>query len=40
MAFLQMNLYSQSLMRQVPVNVILPVDKLLFPGMPAGEAKP
>ena len=40
MAFIQMNLYSQSLMRQVPVNVILPVDKLLFPGMPERENKP
>lgn len=40
MAFIQMNLYSQSLMRQVPVNVILPVDKLLFPGMPEREDKP
>lgn len=40
MAFLQMNLLSQSLMRTVPVNVILPADKMVFPGMPAREEKP
>lgn len=33
MAFIQMNLFSQSLMRTVPVNIILPGDKLL----PSGE---
>ena len=37
MAFIQMNLLSQALMRTVPVNVILPVDKMVFPGMPARE---
>ena len=40
MAFIQMNLLSQSLMRTVPVNVILPVDKMVFPGMPRREEKP
>lgn len=40
MAFIQMNFFSQTLMRQVPVNVILPVDKLLFPGAPKREEKP
>ncbi len=40
MAFIQMNLMSKSLMRMVPVNVILPVDKLVFPGMPVREDKP
>lgn len=40
MAFLQVNLFSQTLMRTVPVNVILPADKLLFPGMPAREDRP
>ncbi len=40
MAFIQMNFLSKSLMRQVPVNVILPVDKLTFPGMPVREDKP
>lgn len=28
MAFIQVNLFSKKLMRTVPVNVILPIDKL------------
>ena len=40
MAFIQMNLLSKTLMRTVPVNVILPVDKMIFPGMPVREDKP
>ena len=32
MALIQMNLMSKTLMRTVPVNVILPVDKMAFPG--------
>lgn len=40
MAFIQMNLLSQSLMRTVPVNVIIPADKMIFPGMPVREDKP
>lgn len=40
MAFLQMNLMSESLMRTVNVNVILPADKLTFPGMPQKDARP
>lgn len=40
MAFIQMNLLSKSLMRTVPVNVLLPADKMLFPGVPAREEKP
>lgn len=40
MAFIQMNLLSQSLMRTVPVNVIIPADKMVFPGMPVREDKP
>ena len=40
MAFIQMNLLSKKLMRTVPVNVILPVDKMVFPGMPVREDKP
>jgi len=40
MAFIQMNLLSKSLMRTVPVNVILPADKMVFPGMPEREEKP
>lgn len=35
-----MNLFSQTLMRTVPVNVILPADKMVFPGTPAREDKP
>lgn len=40
MAFIQMSIMSESLMRTVPVNVILPADKLTFPGMPKREPKP
>lgn len=40
MAFLQVNLLSQCLMRTVPVNVILPVDKMTYPGTPKREDKP
>lgn len=40
MALIQVNFMSKSLMRTVPVNVILPVDKLTFPGMPEREEKP
>lgn len=40
MAFIQMNMLSKSLMRTVPVNVILPADKMVFPGMPVREDKP
>lgn len=40
MAFIQMNVFSQKLMRNVPVNVILPVDKMVFPGMPERENVP
>lgn len=40
MAFIQMNFFSQSLMRQVPVNIILPMDKLPAPGVPVREEKP
>lgn len=32
MALLQVNFMSQALMRTVPVNVILPVDKFIQPG--------
>ena len=32
MAFIQMNLIPETLVRPVPVNVILPVDKLARPG--------
>ena len=40
MAFLTVNFMSGSLLRTVPVNVILPADKLVFPGMPEPEDKP
>lgn len=40
MALIQVNFISKSLMRTVPIHVILPVDKLTFPGMPAREEKP
>jgi S-formylglutathione hydrolase FrmB len=40
MALIQVNFFSKSLMRTVPMNVILPVDKLVFPGMPKREDKP
>ena len=40
MAFLTVNFISKSLMRTVPVNVILPADKMTFPGMPEPEVKP
>lgn len=34
MALIQLNLISKSLMRTVPVHVILPADKMTLPGMP------
>lgn len=37
MALIQVNYMSQALMRTVTVNVILPVDKITFPGMPVKE---
>lgn len=40
MALIQVNFLSKSLMRTVPIQVILPVDKLTFPGMPQREEKP
>lgn len=40
MAILQVNFMSQSLMRTVPIQVILPVDKMTAPGIPPREEKP
>lgn len=40
MALIQVNFISKSLMRTVPLNVILPVDKMTFPGMPQRGDKP
>ncbi|SMQ81586.1 S-formylglutathione hydrolase FrmB [Bacillus sp. OV166] len=34
MALIQVNFMSKTLARTVPMNVILPVDKMTFPGMP------
>lgn len=40
MAIIQANFMSKTLMRTVPINVILPADKMTFPGMPQREDKP
>ena len=40
MALLEVTLFSQALMRTVPVNVILPADKMTFPGQPERPEKP
>ncbi|MDO4621734.1 MAG: alpha/beta hydrolase family protein [Eubacteriales bacterium] len=40
MAFIQMNLFSDKLVRTVPVYVILPADKAVIPGMPKRPDKP
>ena len=40
MALIQVNFMSKTLMRTVPINVILPADKMTFPGMPQPEPKP
>ncbi len=40
MALIQVNFLSKTLGRTVPMNVILPVDKFTFPGMPVREDKP
>ncbi len=40
MALLQMNLMSESLMRPVPVHVLLPIDKLAAPGVPGPSDRP
>lgn len=40
MALIQANIMAKSLMRTVPINVILPADKMTFPGMPEREEKP
>lgn len=40
MALIQVNFISKTLGRTVPMNVILPVDKMTFPGMPVREDKP
>lgn len=40
MALIQVNFISKSLMRTVPLNVILPIDKFTFPGIPEKKAEP
>ncbi len=40
MAILQCNFFSKALMRTVPITVVLPTDKMVFPGMPIPEEKP
>ena len=40
MALIQVNFFSQTLMRTVPMQVILPVDKMTFPGMRKNRIKP
>lgn len=40
MALIQADFFSPSLMRTVTINVILPTDKMVFPGMPVPEKKP
>lgn len=40
MALIQVNMISKSLMRTVPLQVILPVDKMTLPGMPERGDRP
>lgn len=40
MALLQCNFFSKALMRTVPIQVVLPTDKAVFPGGPQPEEKP
>ena len=40
MAFIQVSMMAGTLGRTVPVYVILPTDKMTFPGMPVREEKP
>lgn len=40
MALIQCNFFSKALMRTVPIQVVLPTDKMVFPGSPVPEDKP
>jgi len=40
MAIIQCNFFSKSLMRTVPINVVLPTDKMVLPGQPQPQEKP
>lgn len=35
MAFIKMDMMSQSLLRKVPVNIIIPIERITVPGFPA-----
>lgn len=40
MALAQVTYFSQSLMRTIPINVLIPTDKRPMPGVPSREKKP
>ncbi len=40
MALIQCNFFSMALARTVPIQVVLPTDKMTFPGQPKPEEKP
>lgn len=40
MAYIRVDLFSESLMRTVPITAIIPVDKMVLPGMARREKKP
>lgn len=40
MALIQANIFSQSLMRTIPIHAVIPSDKVVMPGMPVREKKP
>ena len=40
MALIRVDFFSESLMRTVTINAIVPVDKMTLPGMPVREKKP
>ena len=40
MAYIKMNIFSRSIMRAVPVTVLLPADRFPYPGIPEREEKP
>ena len=40
MALATLNFFSKSLARTVTINVVIPTDKMVFPGMPVPEKKP
>lgn len=40
MALIQCNFFSKALMRTVPIQVVLPTDKMVFPGQPQPPERP